>query len=374
LLQVIPVEGRRDLRLFVQVPWTIYADDPAWVPPLLLERLQHLSPRNPYFAHAACRFWIAYRGGRPVGRISAQVDQVYLDRYRDDTGFFGLLEAEDDAGVFHALLKTAETWLRHQGMRRALGPFNLSINQECGLLVAGFNTPPSFMMGHARSYYGSRIEEQGYKKEKDLLAYRIDAHFTISASMQSVVARAGSHVRVRPLRKSRFSRDLWILRDIFEDAWSKNWGFVPFTKAEFKHLGQNLKFLVDDEFVQIAEVDGVPAAMIVVLPNLNEVIRDLDGRLLPLGWLKLLWGLKVAHPKTVRVLLMGVRQCYHNSLLGAALALMLIEAVRTCALKRGIKEAELSWILEDNMGMRNIIESIGGVAYKRYRIYGRDLK
>jgi hypothetical protein len=374
LLQVIPVEGRRDLRLFVQVPWPIYADDPVWVPPLLLERRQHLSPRNPYFAHAACRFWIAYRHGRPVGRISAQVDQLYLKLYGGQTGFFGLLEAEDDAEVFHALLKTAETWLRRHGMRRVLGPFNLSINQECGLLVAGFNTPPTFMMGHAPSYYGSRIEEHGYKKEKDLLAYRIDAHFKTSTSMQSVAARAGSQVRIRPLKKSYFSRDLWILRDIFEDAWSKNWGFVPFTKAEFEHLGHNLRFLVDDEFVQIAEVDGAPAAMIVVLPNINEVIRDLDGRLLPFGWIKLLWGLKVAHPKTVRVLLMGVRQRYQNSLLGAALALMLIEAVRTFALKRGIEEAELSWILEDNRGMQNIIESIGGVAYKRYRIYGKNLQ
>ncbi len=368
------MEGRRALRVFVQLPWTIYMDDPAWVPPLLLERRQHLSPRNPYFAHATCRFWIAYRGARPVGRISAQVDKLYLDRYRDDTGFFGLLEGEDDEEVFHALLKTAETWLYNQGMRRALGPFNLSINQECGLLVAGFNTPPSVMMGHARSYYASRVEEQGYKKEMDLLAYRIDTNFTLSASMQSVVARAESHVRIRPLRRSRFGQDLWILRDIFEDAWSKNWGFVPFTKAEFKHLGRNLKFLVHDEFVQIAEVDAVPAAMIVALPNLNEIIRDLDGRLLPFGWLKMLWGLKMTHPKTARVLLMGVRQCYHNSLLGVALALMLIEAVRTCGLKRGIKEAELSWILEDNVGMRNIIESIGGVTYKRYRIYGRDLK
>jgi len=346
----------------------------VWVPPLLLERRQHLSPRNPYFAHAACRFWIAYRHGRPVGRISAQVDQLYLKLYGDQTGFFGLLEAEDDTEVFHALLKTAETWLRRQGMRRVLGPFNLSINQECGLLVAGFNTPPTFMMGHAPSYYGSRIEEHGYKKEKDLLAYRIDAHFKTSASMHSVAARAGSQVRIRPLKKSHFSRDLWILRDIFEDAWSKNWGFVPFTKAEFEHLGQNLRFLVDGEFVQIAEVDGAPAAMIVVLPNINEVIRDLDGRLLPFGWIKLLWGLKVAHPKTVRVLLMGVRQRYQNSLLGAALALMLIEAVRTCSLKRGIEEAELSWILEDNRGMQNIIESIGGVAYKRYRIYGKNLQ
>jgi hypothetical protein len=372
-LRVVPVEGRQGLRQFIRLPWSIYADDPAWVPPLLMERRQHLSSRNPFFEHAKCKFWLAYRGATAVGRISAQVDQLHLQRYEDSTGFFGLLEAEDEAETFRALMNTAETWLSAQGMRRVLGPFNLSINQECGLLVEGFDTPPAVMMGHARPYYSARVEENGYRKEKDLLAYRIDADFELTRAMRAVIARAGKHVHVRRLRKTRFGEELQILQDIFEDAWSQNWGFVPFTKAEFEHLGQNLKHIVYDDYVRIAEVDGSPEAMIIGIPNVNEVIRDLNGRLLPFGWLKLLWRLKVTRPKTARVPLMGVRRRHHNSLLGAALALMVIDRSRRPGVDYGVKEVELSWILDDNKGMRNILESLGGVVYKRYRIYGKEL-
>ncbi|RLC27144.1 MAG: N-acetyltransferase [Deltaproteobacteria bacterium] len=372
-LRVERVEGRRGMGRFARVPWPVYADDPAWVPPLLMERRQFFSPRNPYFSHARCAFWIAYRGAVPVGRISAQVDALHLERYRDATGFFGMIEAEDDAGTFSALLGTAEDWLREKGMRRVLGPFNLSINQECGLLVDGFDAPPSIMMGHARPYFAHRIEEQGYRREKDLLAYLVEAGFAAPPLMRDLAERATADVRVRSLRKSRFSEDVEILQDIFEDAWSENWGFIPFTRAEFEHMAKDIRLLVDVSFVKIAEVRGRPAAMIVVLPNINEIIRDLDGRLFPLGWLRLLWRLKVKGTASARVPLMGVRKCYHDTLLGPILAFLVIDAVREPAQKSGIREVEMSWILEDNTGMRNIIEAVGGTVYKRYRIYGKDL-
>ena len=372
-LRVVPVEGRRGLRQFIRLPWSIYQDDPAWVPPLLMERRQHLSSRNPFFEHAKCKFWLAYRGATPVGRISAQVDQLHLQRYGDSTGFFGLVEAEDKAETFQILMDAAETWLRDQGMGRVLGPFNLSINQECGLLVEGFETPPAVMMGHARPYYSARVEENGYRRAKDLLAYRIDTDFELTRAMRALIKRAERRVSIRSLRKERFSEELDILQDIFEDAWSENWGFVPFTKAEFKHLGQNLKHLVHTEYVQIAEVEGTPDAMIIGIPNVNEVIKDLNGRLLPLGWFKLFWRLRMTRPNTARVPLMGVRKRHHNSLLGAALAIMVVERVRRLGIKYGAKEVELSWILDDNKGMRNILESLGGVVYKRYRIYGKKL-
>ena len=372
-LRVVPVEGRRGLRQFIRLPWSIYQDDPAWVPPLLMERRQHLSSRNPFFEHAKCKFWLAYRGATPVGRISAQVDQLHLQRYGDSTGFFGLVEAEDKAETFQILMDAAETWLRDQGMGRVLGPFNLSINQECGLLVEGFETPPAVMMGHARPYYSARVEENGYRRAKDLLAYRIDTDFELTRAMRALIKRAERRVSIRSLRKERFSEELDILQDIFEDAWSENWGFVPFTKAEFKHLGQNLKHLVHTEYVQIAEVEGTPDAMIIGIPNVNEVIKDLNGRLLPLGWFKLFWRLRMTRPKTARVPLMGVRKRHHNSLLGAALAIMVVERVRRLGIKYGAKEVELSWILDDNKGMRNILESLGGVVYKRYRVYGKKL-
>jgi hypothetical protein len=372
-LRIVPVEGRQGLRQFVRLPWSIYADDPAWIPPLLIERSEHLSKRNPFFDHAECKFWLAYRGEEAVGRISAQVDHLHLQRYKDASGFFGLLEGGDDPETFGLLLKTAEKWLTSQGMHRILGPFNLSINQECGLLVEGFDAPPMVMMGHARPYYGARVAERGYRKEKDLLAYCIDIDFELTRAMKALIKKAARRVSIRSLRRERFSEELDILQDIFEDAWSENWGFVPFTKAEFKHLGQSLKHLVHDDYVQIAEVDGSPDAMIIGLPNVNEVIRDLNGRLLPFGWLKILWRLKVARPKTARVPLMGVRKRHHNSLLGAALAIMVVERVRRLGEKYGAKKVELSWILEDNSGMRNILDSIGGVVYKRYRIFAKDL-
>jgi hypothetical protein len=368
------VEGRRELRRFIRLPWSIYRDDPAWVPPLLMERRQHLSSRNPFFEHAKWKFWLAYRGATPVGRISAQVDQLHLERYEDSTGFFGLLEAEDEAETFRVLMNTAETWLRDQGMRRVLGPFNLSINQECGLLVEGFDTPPMVMMGHARPYYSARVEENGYRKEKDLLAYRIDTDFELTRAMRVVIKRAKKRVRIRSLRREHFSEELEILQDIFEDAWSQNWGYVPFTRAEFEHMGKSFKLLVPDDQVQIAEVDGVPAAFMVAVPNVNEAIKDLNGKLFPLGWLKLLWRLKVAHPKSARVAMMGVRQRYQNSRLAAALAVMVVEACTAPAVRRGVLTAEMSWILDDNLGMRNIIESLGGKVYKRYRIYGKELE
>jgi len=372
-LVIAPVRGRKALNEFIRLPWSLYQDDPMWVPPLLLERRMHLSPKNPYFEHATYCAWLAYRNAKPVGRISAQVDQLHLDRYRDATGFFGLLEAEDQAETFQALLDTAGSWLRDQGMQRVLGPFNLSINQECGLLVAGFDTAPSVMMGHARPYYGPRIEQYGYQKVKDLLAYRIRGNFERSAAMKTILARAKGRVQTRPIRKSRFQEDLDVIQDIYNDAWSQNWGFIPFTQKEFEHLGNDLKLLVDEELVRIAEVDSVAAAFIAVLPNLNEAIRDLNGRLLPFGWLKLLWRLKVKYPKTARIPLMGVRRQYHDSLLGAALAYRLIGDVQDPGVRRGVQAVELSWILEDNIGMREIIENISGRIYKTYRIYRKNL-
>ena len=371
-LQVVKVEGKSAINDFIRLPWSLYLDDPMWVPPLLLERRMQLSPKNPYFEHAKFCSWITYRNDKPVGRISAQIDRLHIDRYQNATGFFGMLEAEDNSLAFRTLLDTAENWLRKQGMQRISGPFNLSINQELGLLVDGFDTPPSVMMGHARPYYAHRIEANGYRKEKDLLAYIIDSNFALE-KIRKIAARAKNRVHTRPLQKSHFSKELKIIRDIFNDAWSENWGFVPFTDAEFEHLGKDLKYMVNEDLISIAEVDGEPAAFLVILPNLNEVIRDLNGRLLPLGWLKMLWRLKVKYPKTARIPLMGVRRRYHDTLLGAALAFAVISGIQETAIKLGIREIELSWILEDNKGMRNIIESINGRVYKTYRIYSKKL-
>ena len=373
-LRIVPVSGKADLAEFIRLPAAIFKDDPHWIAPLFLERKIHLSPKhNPYFQHAKSQAWLAWRGDVAVGRISAQVDQMHLAQHHDATGFFGMLDAEDNQETFAALITTAEQWLAEQGMRRVRGPFNLSINEETGLLIDGFADPPVFMMSHALPYYRERIEQCGYHKAADTLAYLIKPNFVAPPVMQRLLKMASERVTVRTLDRSRFDEEIMLLRDIFNDAWSENWGFVPFTEAEFKELGQNLKFLLHDEYIQIAEVDGEAAGFIIGMPNINEAIRDLKGKLFPFGWLKLIWRLKIKGPASGRVPLMGVRKKFQKTRLGPGLAFLIIEEVRNELHKRGAHRLELSWILEENAGMRNIIESIGGTAYKRYRVYEREL-
>ena len=373
-VEIREVSGKKDLNVFIRIPWSIYKDDPNWVPPLLAERKAALSPKNPYFKHADWRAWVAYRDGKPVGRISAQIDQLHLKQYDLKTGFFGLIEAPDDADVFAALFETAENWLRDQGMRQILGPFNLGINQELGVLVEGFDTPPYIMMGHSPSYYDSAIKRCNYQQAQDLLAYEMDnSTLTIPRIMQALIKRSASRVNVRCLNRKEKKADLEIMRDIFNDAWENNWNFVPFTREEFTAVGKELLMILPSDFFQIAEIDGQAAAFVALLPNVNEAIADLDGRLLPFGWAKLLRRLKVDFPKTARVALMGVRQKYQNTRFGPALAYLVIKAAMDAGTSRGLERCEMSWVLDHNHATRNIIESIGGEITKRYRMYEKDL-
>jgi len=230
------------------------------------------------------------------------------------------------------------------------------------------------MMPHSPRWYGSLLEQQGYQPVKDLLAYWVKVDFEIPRIMQMLIRKYSKQVRLRPLNRKIFQQEIEILRDIFNDAWSDNWGFIPFTEAEFAELGSSLRLFVQDDFIQVAEVNGVPAAFIIVLPNLNEVFAKLNGKLFPLGWIKLIKQIKDQKILTGRVPLMGVRKQFHNTPLGMALAYMVIYAPRQAVLNRGIKEVELSWILEDNKAMRNILDSIDSHQYKRFRIYGKELQ
>ena len=375
-LHVEKVHDRRALVRFLEMPKALYADDPNWVAPLLFERLHHLDPRkNPFFDHAEAAFWVACRDGRPVGRISAQVDQAHLKLHDAATGHFGFLEAEDAPDVFHVLLATAEAWLRDRNLSRAVGPFTLSINDESGLLVEGFETPPYLMMGHARPYYAGRLEQQGYTKAKDLIAYAYDLSAEPPATIRAFVdkAKAEHNLRFRPMDMSRYAAELAMIVDIFNDAWAGNWGFLPFSEPEMRYLAKNLKPLVRADDIAIAEIDGEPVAMAVSLPNVNEAIHDLGGRLLPFGWAKLLWRLKVRGTKSARLALMGVRRPHQGTPLTAALMLGMIDRIRVSHLARGTERGELSWILEDNRPTRRLIEKFGGRAYKTYRIYEKNL-
>ncbi len=370
---VHPVMSFKDMGVFIDVPWHIYTHDPMWVPPLRLERRLHYSRFNPFFKHGEWQAWVAYQDNKPVGRISAQIDTLGRQRYGEDTGHFGSLESVDDPSVFSALMLHAEAWLATRHTRSVSGPFSHSINQECGVLVDGFDTPPVVMMPHSPKWYGHLLEQQGYQPIKDLLAYWVNVDFKTPRIMQALLRKYSKKVQLRPLNRKRFKQDIEILRDIFNDAWSDNWGFVPFTEAEFDELGSSLRLLVKDEFIQIAEVNGVPAAFMVVLPNLNEVFSELNGSLFPFGLIKLIKQLKYKKIHTGRVPLMGVRKQFRNTPLGMALACMVIDAPRKAVLNHGIKHVEMSWILEDNQAMRSILDSIGSQQYKRYRIYGKTL-
>ncbi len=370
---VRPVMSFRDMGQFIDVPWHVYANDPMWVPPLRLERRFHFSRYNPYFKHGEWQAWVAYRQGRPVGRISAQVDSLHQERYGSDSGHFGLLECIDDSEVLNALMLHAEAWLASRQIRRISGPFNLSINQECGILVDGFDTPPVVMMPHSPRWYGRLLEEEGFLPMKDLLAYKINVDFEIPRVMQLLINRFSSRITLRTLKRDQFAAEMEVLRDIFNDAWSENWGFIPFTQEEFAELGNSLRLLLPDEYIQIAEINGKAAAFMVGLPNLNEVLSELDGSLFPFGWLKLIRKIKHHDIRTARIPLMGVRKEFHNTPTGLALACMVIDAPRQVGIKHGVREVELSWILEDNLPMRNILDNLGSKPYKRYRIYGKTL-
>ncbi len=373
-VEIVPVADAKSMERFIRVPMRLSAADPHYIAPLMFERREALSPkRNPFFEHAEVQFWLATRHGRDVGRISAQIDHLAKSDPAAPAGFFGMIAAEDDAEVFGALLATAEAWLKARGRAQVLGPFNLSINEEVGLLVDGFDTPPMLLMGHDPPYAGRRIEEQGYAKAKDVLAYFSGVPvFTpgVKARLERPLPRG---MVLRPVRMNRFDEEVRTLVEILNDAWANNWGFAPVTEAETKHLGESLKLLLHPRLVWFLEIDGEAAGFGVLLPDLNDAIFDLGGRLLPFGWAKLLWRLKVKGVKRGRVPLMGVRRKFARDRRGILAPFVIVDAIRREGVKVGIIEAEYSWILEDNAPMRHILEAFGSRAYKTYRIYGKSI-
>ena len=372
-IQDFAVTERRLIDKFIKVPWRIYHDDPAWVPPLIHERKNLLSAKHPYFAHATARFWLAELDGRPAGRISAQVDRIKARTDRDEVGYFGMFECINDINVSNRLFECAESWLRSQQCELVRGPFNLSINQESGLLVSGFNSAPYIMMGHARPYYQSLIINQGYTKAKDLYAWLNYTDFDNPAAMRHVLARYKKRITLRNADKKNIKRDMRIMLDIFNNAWRDNWGFIPFTEHEFFHMGKQMLQLASPEYCKIAEYEGQPAGMIAGLPNYNEFIKDLNGRLFPGGIFKLLWRMKTSRPASARVPLLGIKRQYQNRLPGSALALLLIAELQQFAGRFGYRQHELSWVLEDNVRLNKILASLGAEQYKTYRLFEKRL-
>lgn len=368
---ILAVQSPAELKRFIRLPARLYARDPHFIPPLELERLDALrAGKNPLFEHLQAQYFLAVRDGRDVGRISAQVDQLSQD---PQLGFFGLIAAEDDPEIFAALFAAAEGWLRERGRTRVQGPFNLSINEETGLLVDGFDTPPMIFMAHDPRYMAGHIEALGYAKAKDVIAYLLDATRSFPDRVMRLVERADSGgISIRHIDLSRIEEEFRMVRDIFNDAWSGNWGFIPFTEREFIHMAKGMKPLLDPAWTAVAEYEGKPVAFAILLPNLNEAIRDFGGRLLPFNWLKLLLRLKRG-TRSTRVPLMGVRRSFAAGLLGGMVPLLMIDSLRRHGQRKGIQLTELSWILEDNRPMRRMIEALDAKAYKTYRVYERQL-
>ncbi|MGK6325051.1 N-acetyltransferase [Sphingomonas sp. DT-51] len=380
-LSLTPVTTKRERKAFVDLPFRLYQDDPYWVPPLKGEALGLITPeKNGWFSHAKAQLFLAHRGGRVVGRISAHIDTLALEMpaaqgFGPGVGQWGLMDAEDE-GVFTALLARAEAWLREHGMTRALGPISMSIWEEPGLLIQGFEQAPTVMMGHHKREYREWIERAGYHPVKQLQTYELDITQEFPPIVKRII-RSGENnksIVVREVDKRRFDEEAAIILEILNDAWADNWGFVPLTPPEIKDVGVKLKPIVFNDLIRIAEVDGKPVAFMITLPDLNEAIRPLNGSLLPFGWAKLLLWLRKPRVRTMRVPLMGVRKELQSSRLASQLAFMMIEAIRKASVANyGASRGEIGWILDDNQGMNSIATAIESRVNKVYQVYERTL-
>ncbi|GAB4491754.1 MAG: protein YghO [Parvularculaceae bacterium] len=374
--EIAPVDSARDRRDFFRVLRRVYADDPAWSPPLAFDALGRLNPKtNPGLRALDAAMWVARRKGEPVGRISAQINPAFQARHGAQIGHFGHFETVEDGALAKALFEVAERWLVARGATSALGPFNFTINDECGALIDGFDTPPVIMMPHGRPYYANMYEAAGYAKAKDLIAYHFESGVEPPPRLSRIAARVAEDpsVTLRGLDMKNFARDVRTVLDIYNDAWSENWGFVPFSDEEITHAASEMRLLLSPHSLAVAEVDGEPVAFALALPDLIEAARGLDGRLFPFGWARLLYRLKTNRVAGARLPLLGLRREWHGAPLGAALVYAILEKLRCDHQRRGVRWAELSWILEDNRRVRGIIESYGATPYKTYRIYEKTL-
>ena len=380
-VSITPVSGKADRTAFVDLAYRINASDPAWVPPLRMEAVELITPgKNPFFEHADVQLFLARRGGSVVGRISAHIDHLAtamdpVQGMGPGVGNWGLLEAEDEA-VAQALIARAEDWLREKGMNRVLAPISMSIWEEPGQLVRGFEQSPTVMMGHQSKRYPAYIEGMGYTPAKSLLTYELDITKGFPPLIQRIVASGEKNprIRIRGVDKSKFDSEAKLILDILNDAWSDNWGFVPFTDTEIAYAGKKFKPIVREDLIMVAEYDGEPVAFMMTLPDLNEVLKPMGGSLFPFNWAKLLLWLRNPRVRTMRVPLMGVRKKLQASRLASQLAFMMIEYIRRNSVTRyGSTRGEIGWILDDNQGMVAIADAIESHVNKEYVIYGKGL-
>lgn len=367
---VTPASSGRDMDAFMRFPIRHYGGDPFFVPHLLYERKKFFSPSNPIFQFTEVVYSLARNDkGEVLGRVTAHINERHNRHSCEKTGFFGFFESVNDQTVASALMAAAEKTLRDRGMRTIRGPFNFSTNEECGLLVQGFDRPPSLMMPYTKPYYPDFLTRLGYVKARDLLAYEYEYQGSIPDHLVRVSERIRERkkITVRTIDMSRFVEDVETIFMIYNDAWSKNWGFVPVTEEEFRATAKDLKPIVDPSIVLIAEQGGRPVGFSVTLPDYNVLLKKANGRLFPFGFLHLLLGRKSI--RRVRTLLLGVVAEHRLS----GIEVLLIHDTFKKGLPKGYRTGEMSWILEDNVLMRRAVERMGASIGKVYRIYEKAL-
>lgn len=368
-IELCEVENSSDLYQFIKLPFAIYEGDPQWVPPLIGERRAFFDrKKNPFYRAAKARLFLARRDGTYVGRIATCINYKYNEYHQDKAGFFGFFDVIDDYQVADILLRVALITIKADGMERMIGPANFSTNHEVGMLVEGYDSPPVIMMTYNKPYYNDFALRFGLKKTKDLLAYHIDHHAEFDPRLIRVAERirAKEAITLRSLNMAAFGAEVELLNDVYNQAWSNNWGFIPMSREEFRHMARDMRQIVDPDLVFIAEVDGRPVGFSLTLPNINQALRFTNGRLFPTGLIKLLWHTKIKNKiDSIRILTLGIIPEYQKRGIDT---LFYLETFNV-GTGKGYKWGEMSWILEDNVMMSRAAEYMGGKPYKRYRMY-----
>ncbi len=373
-LEIRPVASKRELNAFIELPWRLYRNEPNWVPPLRFERRQFLDRRrNPFFEHGEAEYFLAWRDGRAVGRITAQVDHNLNEFQGNEWGLFGFFECEEDPQVARALLDAAEGWLRARGRDRMVGPMNFTTNDECGALVEGFERPAIILTDWTHRYYPALLEGAGLGKAMDTLMWELyndaeqanDVHPAIWMMAEEVKSKHG--ILVRPMRKKDLEAEIGRFLEVYNEAWERNWGFVPLTEKEVRHYAKQLKPLLDENWAFIAEKDGETVGAALTLPDFNQVFKPMNGRLLPLGWAKFLLGRRKID--RVRVFALGVKREWQHTGVAARFYQLHFESAARTPQKGG----EMGWILESNTAMNRAMEGMGGKVVRRYRLYEKVL-
>lgn len=368
-MEIRRISSAKELKSFILFPFELYKEDPLWVPPLLQSEFAlHDRRRHPFHRHAQVEYFLAYRHGKIAGRIAAIVNHQHNAFHKDKVGFWGFFDCENHVDVARGLLDAASEYLKSHGMDRCRGPMNFSVNETVGLLIDGFDAPPMIMMTHNPPYLPRLVEELGHQKAMDLFAFTV-SHETVDVKpferLKDVLKR--DDLRIRPIHKKKLPQECKVINAIYNDAWTENWGFVPMTDAEIDQMAHELKPIFDPRLSFMVEIKDEPVAFAIALPDVNQLIKKINGRLFPFGWLKLLTGLK--NIRSIRVLILGVRKKYQRLGLGVVLCLKMIED----AMAAGYTTAEMSWVLETNRLMIAPLERMGARLYKRYRIYEKPI-